>query len=328
MTRIEKFSITPLDRCDWRLADSLPIELGSGLSIQNYEGRLPSVGHWDEYLSKDDIRQVSQWSACLEHRYTDVPHMAGAGYQASQRLLASAVACLRQLIPCKANGHHCLQLEHTNRGLEAFNYLRPVTPLMLEDCEILAPELTVPACNRFRKWIDWIVDFATDGQKYLPLWISLSLSEQARAQSDIRLHHLLQVMSIEAVLSDAKVYAVKAFKSRLLPLVTGLDLYGFDNSEVQALPPLIADERLLTDIVVLRNDIAHGRHVRPEWLTHNRRHGTNGQLSYAHQLTEAATALQRFLWIHILDNGMQAAFSDKKQMATYCETFSARAPGS
>lgn len=57
MAMIEKFSMTPLDRFDWRLPPHLPIELGHGLSVQNYVGSLPAIDHWDEYLSKDDIRQ-------------------------------------------------------------------------------------------------------------------------------------------------------------------------------------------------------------------------------------------------------------------------------
>src|SRR5262245_61183002 len=113
---IEKFSITPLARCAWQLSDALPLDLSNGLSIQNYQGRVPSIAHWDQYLSKNDIETVAHWNVCMEHRYLGQPHLQGEENESSRRFVAAAVACLRFLTPSVANGNHCLQLEKTPSG--------------------------------------------------------------------------------------------------------------------------------------------------------------------------------------------------------------------
>jgi hypothetical protein len=223
------------------------------------------------------------------------------------------------LIPSHISGNHCLQLEKTPNELNPFNYLRPATSIRLQDCEAFGPEISPSDFDRFKGWIDWIADFAADGQKYLPLWISLNLSETACTQPEKRIHHLLQVMSLEALVSDAKTYGSRAFLKRLLPLVDGLDLYASYRSNKQVLPAMIANQKLLTDVLVLRNEIAHGRVIPRKWLVRDRRQGADYKLSYADELTEAVTALVRFMWQHILDNNLQPVFTDKRQMAAYCE---------
>lgn len=320
-TLIEKVSITPLDRLNWRLSDSLPIELGHGLSIQNYHGRVPPISHLDEYLSKHDIETVGNWSVCLQHKYLGQPSVQADAEESSRRLVAATVACLRFLVPSYANGNHCLQLEAPSTGdLSPFNYVRPViSRTALEDCEAFSPEIDVDRLIRFTAWIDWISDFVANGRKYLPLWISLNFSEKSYMEYDKSVRHVLRVMALEALFSDARVYGLPALKTRLLPLVAGSDLYEFYRSDIQRLPSMTANQKLLTDVLVLRNEIAHGRPVPHKWMKRDGRQGADRNLAYADHLTEAVTALVRVVWLHILNNKLQAVFSHKDQMIQYCK---------
>ena len=59
----QKFTITTLDRCDWRFEQSLPIELGHVLSIQNYQGRLPPISHWN--VCRNTILKVFRNGLCV-----------------------------------------------------------------------------------------------------------------------------------------------------------------------------------------------------------------------------------------------------------------------
>jgi len=317
---LNKVSVTPLDRCDWKLKQSLPINLGKGLSVQNYSGRVPSVEFWEENLSKEDRKDLGRWSVCLEHTYLGPPHLDGEENKVSKQILVCAVACLRFLVPSFANGAHCLQIEERpKKELVAFNYERPLSRAGLEGVEILSPELDETRLYRYRVWIDWIEDFAQNAyRKYQPLWISLNFSEKSYFEFYKPLRHVLRVMALEALFSDVKVYSGEAMESRLLPMIDGADLYSPYRSDLQSLRPMIADKKLIKDVVVLRNDIAHGRGVPERWLKKPSQFLSSGNQSYLDDLTDAATALLRYVWLHILENRLQDVFSDKAKMAQYC----------
>jgi hypothetical protein len=320
--QLEKFTITPLDHFHWRLCDSVPIRLEHSLSIQNYRGRLPSVSHWNQYLSEQEIQTLSKWSVCLEHCYTDLPHLQGEEDERSRRFVAATSACLRFLTPSRINGNHCLQLERAPSGeLRPFNYVRPLAPIGLEDCESLAPEIIASDFHGLTSWLNWISAFAVNGRNYQPLWISLSLSEKAYTEHYKPIRHVLRVMALESLIADSKIYGRKAFRTRLLPLTTGWDLYQAYASDIQRLPVMPVNSELLKDIVDLRNEIAHGAPVPQKWIQKSGRNGSYN-LAYADQLTEAATALVRLLWLHILNNNLQNTFSDKEQMAAYFQSAS------
>ena len=69
-----------------------------------------------------------------------------------------------------------------------------------------------------------------------------------------------------------------------------MDLYAPCHSSAQHLPQKLVDSTLLEDIVKMRNDIAHGSPIRPEWTAQRVRRGTD-DISYADELTDAVTAV-------------------------------------
>jgi hypothetical protein len=198
--------------------------------------------------------------------------------------------------------------------LEPFHFLRPVSRTVLEQLESFGPEFDPSSFAVFKSWLDWIVDFAADGRRYLPLWISLNFAALSYREHYKPMRHVLRVMALEALFSDKGKFGKRAFISRVLPFVTGWDLYAPYHSSAQHLPQKPVDAALLEDIVKMRNDIAHGAPIRPEWIAQRVRRNSD-DITYADELTDAVTALLRMVWAHILTNNLQKMFSDKAAVA-------------
>lgn len=91
---------------------------------------------------------------------------------------------------------------------------------------------------------------------------------------------------------------------------------------ITPLPQLHHTDSLVEDVHSLRNKVAHAEAIPTEWTMTHRRQGSQGPLSYADVLCEAAGSMVRLIWLQIVTERLQSVFSDKKNLADMIEGFS------
>ena len=320
--QVTRISLVPLHNWHYELKQSLPFDLGSGFAVRDLSSliSLTDMSLWDRYIALEQREELEKVSVCLVHEYNSTPEI-GADERESERLLGYIAAHLRFLAPNKTNAEYTLKGTLKSNVLEPFNFSPDPYPLFLEDCEILRSEIGLQHLRTLKKWMPWIVQFRKSWRDYYPLLLSLYFSEKAYREETIEVRHLLRVMALEALLSSEKRHGMQALRDRLGMLFgTDTDLYAQYRSALQPDLPELVFGKVIRDVCRLRNKVAHGDKLPPQWLKRDRRRGERGgsdSLTYADELREAATSMVSLAWKKILDNGLQSTFADKAKMETH-----------
>lgn len=316
---MQRVSIVPLQNCHYELSKVLPIDLGFGTQVNDLSTVLSNVAldKWSQYVAPEAQKEIKSWRICLEHRYESNEGI-GKDEQSSAALLGYIVGHLRFAVPTITNANRILHANISSSGLDPFRLTSWAQQIFTEKCEIFCTEITEQKILTLKSWMPWIVDFRQRWKDLFPLYLSLYFSEKAYFEQDPKIRYLFRAMALEALFSTDTVYGKKALVSRLVQFIGGAtDLYGPYRTELQPDLPKLLLKDVIGDICTLRNKIAHGDVIPPNWLVHDQRPDAGGKLTYSEVLFEAATSLVSAVWGKILGNNLQQTFGDKASMAAY-----------
>jgi hypothetical protein len=316
--------ITPLDRPAFSIVSSLPFSLGFGFEVRDMREVLrdANLEVWKSVVSDQERDRIRGWSFCLTHTYTE-NMLRGTRQNLSETLMHYVVAHLRLIVPNVTNADRILRATVESNKFDPLSIGVQTPPLFLEDCEEMCSEIDIPHLEKLRSWMPWIVRFRRRWRSFYPLYLSLYFAEMARAEDDARVRHVLRVMALEALLSTDTTYGFNALSPKI-PKLLGpkTDIYAqYRNSDQPFLPQLIVSN-VLKDVCRLRNAVAHGAGVPPDWLVPNRRptFGLARELNYAEELLEASTGMLNLVWQTIIDSRLQITFATKSKMEGYFKT--------
>jgi len=310
---IEKLTVIPLSDFNIFSADSLPTEgfdLGFGVTVEDFSERMAklSLGVWERAFSQDQMKEIKNWSTCLVHKYQAEP-VIGNAENASSNFLGYVIAHLRLIAPNRTSRNDELYLQVTRPGeLDPLRCSKsPFWPqIHLTDCEKVICGVTLKHLETLKLWMPWIVEFCNDWRSHYPLWVSLDFLEKFYLEyTSFRARHLFRVMALEALLCSEhdKDYGRQALKSKI-PKLLGwhFDLYGpYQNDSIASrLPELALTDNLIDDMYTLRNKVAHGDQMPPDWLKKYRSGFVDEDVSYASVLCEAAGSMLRLIWLKII----------------------------
>jgi hypothetical protein len=327
---VEKLTVVPVLDFDLFHAEGLPpggFDLGFGVRVEDFSERMAklSLGVWQRAFSEDQMKEIKNWSTCLVHRY-QAPPTIGEAESDSGNFLGYIIAHLRLIAPNRTSRNDELYLQVTGSGgLDPFRCSKsPFWPqIHLTDSEKVVLGISLSHLETLKSWMPWIVEFWRHWRAYYPLWVSLDFLEKFYLEyNSFRARHLFRVMALEALLCSEhdKDYGRQALKSKL-PKLLGwhCDLYAtYQNDLITArLPVLPLTDRLIDDMYTLRNKVAHGDQMPPDWMKEYRPGWVDQNVSYAAVLCEAAGSMLRLIWLKIVSEGLQQTFADKKRMQKF-----------
>lgn len=314
---LKRLTLLAIELWPWDLRDRLPFDLGHDISIRDVSAILKksNLDDWKECASSYQLEDIKRWSVCLCEQFV-VPHDTSDELdEQSKRRLYFVAAHLRMIVPSKTNSMTTIQLQEEDGGWRMHS-MGIGTPIVLEPCEVLAI-IGWNHLEQLRAWMSWILKFEKEWKDFFPLHISMGLSEKACYEADPYVRYVTRVMALEALVSSDKVYGKDAI-DQLGKLYKSVDLLVQYQSEYQPkLSGLVCDDKLLKEICILRNKNAHGQWPQKAWLERNIRRSNGRDLCHADLLAEAAVSLLSMLWRHIVSNGHQETFSNKKKMVAY-----------
>ena len=322
--KAKRIIITPLNLPAVELPDYLPFYLGFGFEVKDMSEQLAGadLSVWKAVVSDKERDQITNWSICLTHTYTDEA-VRGTRQELSEVLLHYVVAHLRIIVPNVTNADRFLRATVRSEAIEPLSIGAQTPPLFLENCEQGSCEIGAVHLQKLRSWMSWIVRFKLKWKLFYPLYLSLHLAEMARAEDDARIRHVLRVMALEAILSTDTNYGLNALGPKI-PKLLGpeTDIYSeYRNGYQPSLPRLTVCD-VLKDVCRLRNIVAHGGVIPDDWLIPNRRPTVDlgTELTYAEELLEAATGMLKLVWQTIIDRSLQRTFAHKATMEGFFKT--------
>jgi len=284
--------------------DVLPITIAKNVTAESVEGVLKSEDFeiWEEFVSKKNREELAAVKVGLVDRFMSPGHM-GEEEKSSQDLLQHCFLCLRLIKPTRSS-FCAIQFKHHNRGIDVFNVVHPdAIPLSLPDAEVLN-KVTPADLTMLREVLPQFMRLFPGG----PVYVRRAARLCEIGYSEIRdasIQFLTWMMGIEAFLSEAKVIPQKELVTAAERWVN-LDEFIYNNSPEQEFLslPRVTLRQLFDDLLVLRNELIHGRYIPEEWKSRVGRPGiTQNQLPYVEMVREAASFLLRRLILAFLTKG-------------------------
>ena len=327
--KVEKLTVVPLLEFGFADVDGkLPaggFDLGFGVTVEDFSKSMAklNLGVWQKAFSDDQLKEMQGWSTCLVHRYESAPTV-GSAENESSNLLGYVIAHLRLIAPNRTTRADRLHLLVTSSGeLDAYSCSKAGywPQIHLTDCEKGILGVHLKDLEKLKLWMPWVSKFCNQWSNYYPLWVSLHFLEKFYAEFEsFRARHLFRVLALEALLCFDKDYGQQALRAKI-PKLLGwhCNLYaGYNNPSIAVfLPHLLLTDKLVDDVYTLRNKVAHGDKMPPDWSKKFRTGFIDGDLTYSDVLCEAAGAMLRMIWLKILSDNLHEMFADKKKMQKF-----------
>jgi hypothetical protein len=320
---VRKITITPVGRFAEPFVDDeefspkdLPFEILPGIFLADVGKQMKHLDLelWSrEYLSKHDVDKIQGWRHALVHYYSEEEYSHGTPESQSRELLYRIFLGLRIVRPSRVPFQYLHARVKGDGSLDPSGFYRAEVPLTVCACDTWGP-IRASDAELLRAVAPSLI--RAFEMRCRPVTRAMSVLETGYNSPNVDVKLLLWVTGLEALFTSSNysgapvvIRRVRHFLGSKTQLYRSSDYPGFLSM------PTLRVKDLLQDIYRMRNSVAHGEWIPPEFLARSGHAG--GAKSYADVLLEAASIVLRLALTRILKDSLLETFGDKDGLDSY-----------